>query len=113
MFHKIQFFLPETKTKLDKLVAMAEEEEKKAEEKRKLILEEKKRVEEARKKILGGKGGVVSHDVTKNPNIEGETIETKVEEEVEDVEEEHEDNEEESSLLASNFFVCAPIFLKF
>jgi len=42
----------ETKSKLDKLVAMAEEEEAKAEEKRKLILEEKRRVEEARKKIL-------------------------------------------------------------
>ena len=67
-------------------MAMAEEEEKKAEEKRKLILEEKKRVEEARKKILGGKGGEVSHDVTKNPNIEGETIETKAEED-KDVEE--------------------------
>ena len=50
------FFLSETKTKLDKLVAMAKEEEAKAEEKRKLILEEQKRVEEARKKILEEKG---------------------------------------------------------
>ena len=52
----LKLILSETKTKLDKLVAMAEEEEAKAEEKRKLIVEEKKRVEEARKKILEQKG---------------------------------------------------------
>ena len=42
---------------------------------------------------MGGKGGVVSYDVTKNPNIEGETIETKAEEEVEEEDEEG-DNED-------------------
>ena len=55
-------FLSETKSKLDKLVAMAEEEEAKAEEKRKLILEEKKRVEEARKKILEEKDANANED---------------------------------------------------
>ena len=62
-------FLSETKTKLDKLVAMAKEEEAKAEEKRKLILEEQKRVEEARKKILEEKGA--NEDTVSNKEENG------------------------------------------